>query len=812
MHQKSTAMIVSYNWICEYLPVKVSVAEMSQILTDIGLEVEHESSLRDQIPYLRNVLVAQVLELSKHPDADRLQVATVDTGTEQVQIVCGAPNIRQGAKVALAQVGAQLRSIRGEELTIKKAKIRGVQSYGMICSQSELGIADSHEGIWILPEDAELGQPLAEYLDLAQADTQFTIGLTPNRTDAMSHIGVARNVAAYLSFHRNAEILVQIPELNFPRNIDGAQMTIDIRDQQACPRYMGLLLNSIRVAPSPVWLQDKLRSVGVKPINNVVDITNFVLKECGQPLHAFDRQKIHGDTIIVRRAAEKEKISTLDGVERSLSSEDLLICDDQRALCMAGVYGGADSGVTMDTTELFLESAYFDATTIRRTSMRHHLRTDAATRYEKGVDVSMLRYALHRASLLLMELADAELVGPVTDEYPHPMEQQQVDFDVKKISDIIGKSYEPSDVIRLLKSLDFDLLSENGNQVQMAVPFALADVRQEADIAEEVLRIDGLNNIPLPNEMHYAPSSQSDTTRTQIKHRIRRQLMDQGLQEIMTNSIVNSQKLNQNEGLVKLLNSLTVELDVMRPDLLHSGLEALSYNLNRQASDLQFFEIGRSYRDLGDHKYAEQEILAIWATGNQRPSQWHHPEREMDLYALRSILDALLRSLGISRSQIEPDPDPIYGPESFLISTQGQSIARIYSPDMKTLKKFDIKKKVWVLELQLSSLYSLVMRHTEYRPLNKYPQVRRDLAFSIDRDAAYAKISDCIDQLGIEILRDYHLFDLYQGDKIEQNKKSLALNFIFEKSTATLTQEEVDAAVAKIVKQLQQNLGAELRN
>ncbi len=806
-------MIVSYNWICEYLPVDVGVEEMSEILTNIGLEVEKEQSLRAQIPYLEKVIVAQVLELEKHPDADKLQVAKVDTGEEQLQIVCGAPNIQKDAKVVLAQVGANLKTINDEEFKIKKAKIRGVESFGMICSEAELGIADSHDGIWILDEDAPVGEPIATYLNLAQADTQFTIGLTPNRTDAMSHIGVARNIAAYLSFHRNAEILVDIPELKFPRTeLDGESMKINIEDEQACARYMGLIMKDIQVQPSPKWLQDRLRSVDVKPINNVVDITNFVLKECGQPLHAFDRNKIQGSEIIVRKAADKEKITTLDGVERELTAEDLLICDQSRALCMAGVYGGQDSGVTDTTTTIFLESAYFDATTIRRTSMRHNLRTDAATRYEKGVDISMLRYALYRASIMLMELADAEIEGPVSDAYPKPMEQETVEFDINKISSIIGKDYDKKDVVRLLKSLDFDLISEGDSQVKMAVPFALSDVHMDADIAEEVLRIDGLNSIPLDGELNYSPSSRSDMTVTKLKNRLRKQLMDQGLQEIMTNSIVNSAKLETDENLVRLINSLTVELDVMRPDMLNSGLESLAYNLNRQATDLQFFEMARVYHDLGNHKYQEKEVLAMWVTGAQKPSQWHTKEEDFDLYAMRRIVNNLCRSFGINKTEIKADENNKYSAEAFIILSNGKKMAKIFSPNSKTLKAFDIKKKVWMLEMDLEVLFSMVLHKMHYKPLNKYPQVKRDLAFSIDRSSAYAKIEDCIDELNIAILQEYHLFDLYEGDKIEQDKKSLALNFIFEKSTATLTQEEVDAAVKKIVNKLQKNLGAELRN
>ncbi len=807
-------MKISYKWVLDYLPINIEPQEMENILTDVGLEVEHTESLRDQIPYLENVVVGKVLELSPHPDADRLRIAIVDVAEDEpLHIICGAPNIAQGIKVPVAKIGAQLRSLSGATLKIKKAKIRGVESYGMICSQEELGVGPASEGIWVLPEDATLGQAISEFLDLPNADTIYTIGLTPNRTDAMSHIGVASNIAAYLSFHRQAEIAAQQPALKFPTSLqEPSPFSVELEDAQDCPRYMGLRLTEVRVGESPLWIQEKLRSLGVKSINNVVDITNFVLKECGQPLHAFDRDKISGDKIIVRKATEGEKITTLDGEEQKLKPEDILICDKTKPLCIAGVYGGLGTGVTEETQEVFLESAYFDPTTIRRTSMRLGLRTDAAVRYEKGVDISMLRYALYRAALLLVEYADAVILGPVIDQYPSTMQQHEIEFSVERVNKIIGKNYQAKDLERLLKGLNFEIQESKATQLRVAVPFALHDVSGVADIAEEVLRIDGLNNIPMDTNMSIVPPSLSDYTKTQLLRDAQMYLSKAGFQEILTNSIVDSAYFGERKGLIHMINNLSANLDCMRPVMLHSGLEAIAYNLNRQQSRIRFFEIGKTYYQKSTGDYLETEYLSIWVAGYKNAPHWQTKQRSEDLYGLRAIVADFMAMLGISPLRITEALEQEYYLEQYSLSYGDQEAATIARVHPDLLQKFDIKTPVWYAQIPIDLLTQHLKTEVQYEPMSKFPAVQRDLALMVDRDLHYGLIEQEIQKLGIDTLKNIELFDLYEGDKIPQSKKSLAVSFWFESAVQTLTVEEVDASIKKVVTCLQQKFGAELRS
>lgn len=806
-------MKISHHWVQQYLPVEVGAEEMGKILTDTGLEVEHVDSLSSQIPYLENVIVGLVERLEAHPDADRLQVATVDVGDDEtLRIICGAPNIAEGVKVPVAKVGAHLRNLDGAMLKIKKAKIRGVESYGMICSEAELGIDDGDDGIWILPDDAPLGTSIAHYLDLENSDTIYTIGLTPNRTDAMSHIGVAINVAAYLSFHRNAQIEVQTPATKFPTSFsDTENIEVHIEDDQACPRYMGLVLKEVQVKESPQWIQNHLKAVGVKPINNVVDITNFVLKECGQPLHAFDKSKITGDQVIVRKAKNGEKITTLDGESRDLIEDDLLICNDQAPMCIAGVYGGIDSGVTGQTDTIFLESAYFDPTTIRRTSLRLNLRTDAATRYEKGVDISMLRYALYRAALLLQKYADAVIVNPLIDQYPRTIEQCEIDFKLEEIDNLIGKKYARKDVERLLKALHFDILSSDPEGLKVAVPFALHDVVSSADIAEEVLRIDGLNNIPMTNEMRLVPPRTEDFLKSRLVIELQNHLSSIGFMEIMTNSIVDSKYFPDEEQLVRMINNLSANLDVMRPTLLHSGLEAIAYNVNRQQDRLKFFEIGRTYLQKDVGQYIEEEKLGIWTMGTKQAIGWDSSDQKQDVYAMRAIIGQLLMKFGITVDRIEEEDIGHYYEESYVLKMGKLNLATIAKVSSKVLKGFDLKQDVWYAELKIKNLLEHQKKSVQYKAVSKFPSVKRDLALLLDQKVEYRNIQKSVDDLRLNLLREYGLFDIYEGDKIPENKKSLAMSFIFESDQRTLTIEEVDESLGKIVNCLQEKLGAELR-
>ncbi len=795
------------------MPIEIEASEMETILTDVGLEVEHVESLRDQIPYLDKVVVGEVLELNVHPDADKLRIATVNVGAEEnLQIICGAPNVASGIKVAVAMVGAQIKSSQGDRLKIKKAKIRGVESFGMICSEEELGLGTANEGIWILPEDAQVGQPLSDYLDLENADTVYTIGLTPNRTDGMSHIGVANNIVAYLSFHRQAELSTEVPKLKFPTTLrDENKLSVSIEDAQACPRYMGLLLKEIKVGPSPDWIQAKLKSVGVKPINNVVDITNFVLKECGQPLHAFDKDKINGDKVIVRKAKNGETITTLDEKEQKLTTEDLLICDQSGGMCIAGVYGGLNSGVTEATQNVFLESAYFDPTTIRRTSMRLGLRTDAAVRYEKGVDISMLRFALYRTALLLQEYADAVIVGPVLDQYPSVISQQEIEFSIEKVNRIIGKEYQPKDVERLLKGLEFEILDSEKSNMKVAVPFALTDVSTVYDIAEEVLRIDGLNNVPMEEDMRIVPPSMQDFTKTKLLRNIQQYLSADGLTEILTNSIVDSKHFGETGGLVHMINNLSENLDVMRPSMLHSGLEVISYNQNRQQERLRLFEIGKTYHQKKPGKYVEKEFVSIWLTGTKHSPHWSQQTTKEDLFDLRAVATKIFGLFGIQNLKLSEGDSFAYYIENYSLKRGKIEFATLGKVHPKLLKMFDLKSDVWYAEIPMERLLENQKTEVSYKPVSKFPSAQRDLAIVVDKEVLYGDLEKAVNGLSISTLRDVSLFDLYQGDKIPKNKKSLAMSFLFESPDRTLTVEEVDQSVGKIVNCFQEKFDAELR-
>ncbi|MDE3143185.1 MAG: phenylalanine--tRNA ligase subunit beta, partial [Bacteroidota bacterium] len=612
-------MTISYNWLSEYLPETIDPERLSKILTSIGLEVESLEKYESIKGGLEGLLIGEVLECEQHPNADKLKVTKVNTGKEILQIVCGAPNVAKGQKVVVATVGTTIYPVGGESITMKVAKIRSVESFGMICAEDEIGLGSSHAGIIILPEDVVVGTPALNYFN-PYNDWIYEIGLTPNRMDAMSHLGVARDVCAYLTHHNKKETKVKSPFNNsFKADNNSLQFKVTIENEEACPRYSGTTISGVTVAPSPQWLKDKLTAIGLRSINNIVDITNFILHETGQPLHAFDADEIAGQHVIIKNLPAQTSFITLDEKERKLSANDLMICNgNSEPMCIGGVFGGLHSGVKETTKNIFLESACFDSTAIRKTSVQHGLRTDAATRFEKGVDISNTVNVLKRAALLIKEIAGGEISSDVIDVYPKPKEKTQVAIKYHYLKKLSGKNYHQDAITRILTSLGFEVIKEGIDELWVAVPFSKPDISLPADIVEEILRIDGLDNIDIPTSITISPSVEVAGLKETLKEKISNYLVGLGFNEIFTNSITNSKYFGEEvlQSTVKMINNLSAELDVLRPSMLETGLEIIAYNINRKNNNLQFFEFGKTYAGKEVGHYKEDEHLALYLTGS----------------------------------------------------------------------------------------------------------------------------------------------------------------------------------------------------
>jgi len=810
-------MRISWNWLRTLIDTDtLSPREAADILTSTGLEVESVETVESIPGMLAGVVVGEVLICAKHPDADRLQICTVDIGAgEPSQIVCGAPNVAAGQKVLVATVGTTLHPTGGEAFTIKKAKIRGVESNGMICAADELGLGTDHAGVMVLDASAKTGTPAAEQLQL-KSDHVLEIGLTPNRSDALGHWGVARDLIAALNHRTGSKHHVLLHSVEAFKQDDHARSTtVEVQAPDAAPRYAGVTLTNISSAPSPAWLQERLKSIGLKPINNVVDVTNFVQHELGQPLHAFDADKLKGGKVIVRKAHAGEHLITLDDKDRTLDTEDLLIADAEKGATLAGVFGGADSGVSASTTSIFLESACFDAVTIRRTARRHGLNTDASFRFERGVDPEITVYALKRAALLLKEVAGAKISSAIID-IAQPRPWAEVDLHFATVDRLCGVAIEPDSVVRILEMLDCRISARTVQKVHVHVPPYRVDVLREADLVEEVLRIHGFDRVPIPERLMVPAVQQPETTSEGFRQRLAQHLAARGFREVMTPSLVNGGrtvklKAAEEEALVRLKNPLSAELDVMRPTMLFGLLQSAAHNMARQHRDLRLFEKGRTYF-VANGKVIEEERVALLITGKRGTENWRSADRKTEFADVKEELELLLQRMGVGmNTKYSVIESPLLA-SAAEVKVGKKIVAMLGEVAAHIAKAFDVDQPAYYAELHDETLVALLRdQRTKYQEVSKFPAVRRDLSLLLDRSVAYAQLEQIAYQAERKLLRAVDLFDVYEGDKLPAGKKSYALSFILQDSEKTLTDEQVEKAMGRIRGAMAKEVGAELR-
>jgi len=807
-------MTISYKWLLDYLPIELDTEKISFILNSIGLEVERLDKYESVKGSLVGLIIGEVLEVEKHPNADKLSLTKVNIGAEiPLNIVCGAPNVGVGQKVVVAPVGATIYPTNGESITMRLAKIRGYESQGMICAEDEIGLGSSHNGILILENSAVPGSLAADYFS-TYSDYIFEIGLTPNRSDAMSHLGVARDICAYLSHHENKQFEVVAP---YPNNfVEKTQdlIQIQVEDTEACPRYSGICINNVTIKPSPNWLIERLKAIGVRPINNVVDVTNYVLHETGQPLHAFDAEKIIGNKIIVQKLPTGTKFISLDEKERQLNEDDLVICDgDSNPMCIAGVFGGFGSGVTSNTTKLFLESASFNAGMIRKTSFRHNLRTDAATHFEKIVDISNTVRVLERATQLIIEVSGGHIASGVSDNYPNPLEQKTVGIKYAFLHQLSGKNYAPETIARILTSLGFGIVHQTPEELTVSVPFHKTDISLPADLAEEIMRIDGFDNIEIPTAITITPAVETKWRTAVLKEKISVVLTGLGFNEIMNNSITNSAFLAENEKAtaVKMMNNLSVELDVLRTSMLEPGLLTILHNINRRNNSLSLFEFGKTYSQTAQGKYHEEEHLALFVTGRKREENWHIQKETVDIYFIKGLVNNLLQQIGVTQ-QIVVKSEHSKLDQMLTFQVGNTTIATIGKVKKDFSAKFDIKQDVFYADLLWETCMQIIENQSlAYQELSKYPSVQRDLAFVIDSNLPYSDIEANVKSIKLPKLRHIKLFDVFESEKLGKGKKSMALNFTFQDEEKTMLDKEIDSMMQSIITSLEKNLNAEIR-
>ena len=820
-------MNISYNWLKKYIAADLSAEAMATILTDIGLEVESFEKIETVRGGLQGVVVGEVLTCEKHPDADKLHVTTVDLGDgAPTQIVCGAPNVAAGQKVVVATINTMLYPTgEAEGFKIKKSKIRGVESLGMLCAEDEIGIGTSHDGIIVLPNDVPAGTPARDYYQI-EDDYLLEIGLTPNRADAMSHYGVARDLAVYLQANGIPHRLV-LPDVSaFREGISDKEVAVEVLNTEAAPRYMGITVTGVKVAESPEWLQNRLRSIGLNPHNNIVDITNFILHEVGQPLHAFDAGKIKGGKVIVRTCPEGTPFVTLDGVERKLSDKDLMICDTEKPMCIAGVFGGLDSGVTETTTDVFIESAYFNPVWIRKSAKRHGLSTDASFRFERGIDPEIAPYALKRAALLMVELAGGKVSSPVTDLYPVPVRPFRFDISLSRVKRLMGKDVPDETIRRIILALDIKIEKEDGDTLGVAVPPYRVDVQREADLVEDILRIYGYNNIEIPQQVHSTLSYAPNPDRDKVTNVVADLLTANGFNEIMSNSLT---KASYYDGLagypaehcVRILNPLSNDLSVMRQTLLFNALEAVQLNVNHRNADLKLYEYGNCYfydpakkEEGGLAPYSERAKVSMTVTGNDRQPSWNVAAQPAGFFTLRAMAEkAMLRfGLDLNAAETEPLESDLYS-EAIVCRWNGKKLLEMGIVSKKIRSLFDIKADVYYAELDFDTLVRITRNHSvTVSELSKYPEVRRDLALLVDKEVTFSRLYSIARSTEKKLLRSVSLFDVYEGDKLPEGKKSYALSFILEDTTKTLTDSAIDRAMSNLIRAFEQHAGAEIRS
>ena len=813
-------MKLSYSWLQEYLKCDLSPEQVAEAMTSIGIEVDSVET-QEVIPGgLKGVVVAQVLTCEPHPDSDHLHVTTVSDGSpEPVQVVCGAPNVAAGQKVLFATLGTVLPG----DFKIKKSKIRGVESFGMICAEDELGIGTSHDGIMVLPESAVPGTPAKEYLQLKD-EAVIEYEITANRIDAASHWGVARDLYAYL---KSRDIPCQLckPSVEAFKEGSGEAIPVEVLDEAGAPRYVGITVKGVKVAPSPQWLQDRLLSIGLKPINNVVDISNFVLFETGQPLHTFDAAKVQGK-VIVRRAAEGEPIRTLDGLDRKLAACDMVIANASGAMCIAGVFGGEESGVTESTVDVFIEGAYFDPGSIRKTAKSQQISTDASFRFERGADPDAALYAAKRAALLILELAGGEVVGKVQECYPQPIGRAQIDLDYSRMEAFIGKKIGHDTIQKILEGLNYQFLQRREGGALVAAPSYMVDVTRECDVVEEVLRIYGYNNIELPQNLRMSvnPSQQPDPEAT--RNSISNWLAANGFVETMNNSLTKEDYYTKLETFpaercVHIVNPLSQDLNVMRQTLLLNGLEVVAYNLNRQATSLKFFEYGSVYQRLPETDgttlagYEEHRCFSLFLSGTP-DKVWRNPAQKSHFFLLKGYVEALMARYRIDVTSMVQGVAPAdlfsEGISWSLPGKEPKLLATLGSLNPVLCKRFGIKQPVFAAEINWEVLFSLIKRDKfSFKELPRFPEVRRDLALLLDEHVSYADVRKVALKAGRKLIKSVSLFDVYRGEKILFGKKQYALSFVLQDPDHTLTDAEVDRTMDSVLKALETELGAILR-
>ena len=822
-------MNISYKWLKRYIDFDLQPKELAAALTSLGLEcdtVEEVESIRGG---LRGIVIGKVLTCEDHPNSDHLHITTVDLGNgEPTQIVCGAANVAAGQTVVVATVGTKLYN-GDEEFQIKKSKIRGVESFGMICAEDEIGIGTSHDGIMVITDDVAPGTPAAEYFNI-ESDYMLEVELTPNRVDGASHIGVARDLKAWLRQNKQSDTEVMMPSVEkFASNKDSKGATIEVVDKQACPRYSGITIRGVKVAESPEWLKNLLLTTGQRPINNIVDITNFILLGIGQPLHCFDLAKVKDEKIVVRTCPAGTKFTTLDGVERTLDSADLMICDVEKPMCIAGVFGGMDSGVTETTTDVFVESAYFNPTRVRKTARRHGLNTDASFRYERGTDPNITIYAAKLAALLIQEVAGGEICGELQDIYPERIEPFKVALDLNYCRNLIGKNISDDEIRNILISLEIKVVAEDNNVWNLEVPTYRVDVQRPCDIVEEILRVYGYNNVEFDLEMHANLSQKGNTDESnKLQNLIAEQLTANGFNEIMNNSLSAIGYYEDNsvypiENAVRLMNPLSNDLCVMRQTLLYGGLESISHNINRKASTLSFYEFGNTYSKNPQKEstaesplapYAEELKLALFMTGDKVSASWNSKATPIDVFDLKSVVINVLNRLGVYNQNVvmTQSSNDIFAAKLDIATRSGKYLGELGILRRDLLKKFDINQEVLFAELAWNQIFKLAVKvKTTYTPLPKTQPVRRDLALLIDNSISFAQVEDVIRNSERKLLRSVGLFDVYEGKNLEPGKKSYAVNIILQDDEKTLQDKQIDAVMQKIITNLQKQLNAQLR-
>jgi phenylalanyl-tRNA synthetase beta chain len=814
-------MKISYNWLSKYIKTDLNINQISEILTDIGLEVEVVEKFESLKGGLEGIVIGEVLEKSQHPNADKLSLTKVHVGNNVIlPIVCGAPNVAAGQKVVVATENAVLYPVNGESFTIKKAKIRGEESIGMICAEDEIGLGESHAGIIILPSHVEVGTPAAKYFDI-YVDYIFEIGLTPNRSDAISHYGVARDLAAAINSRNIAKAELLLPNVEAFKANNSEGTSIEVKDVANCPRYSGINISNITVAESPAWLKNNLKAIGLKPINNIVDITNYVMHEIGQPLHAFDTDKITGNKVIVRPALESEVFITLDEVERKMLSSNLMIANEKEGMCVAGVFGGIKSGIKNETKNVFLESAYFNPVSIRKTSKYLGLKTDASFRYERTTDPEITIFALKRAALLMQEIAGGEISSSLKDIYPVKIEQKEVLLHLKNVEKIIGKRIEKEQIKTILSNLEIVVVKEEEDRFLLNIPTFKADVNREIDVIEEIARIYGYNNIEIPEKLVGTIAYAQKPDKEYVLNEMANILSHSGFNEMMNNSLTKAQNnIGVKESLVQIQNPLSSDLNVMRNNLLFSGLEVIKRNTNHKRADLKLFEIGKTYHfdneKEGFKKFSEKESLSLFVTGKDLEKSWFNlKEQSSNFFILKNHVYNLIRrfvgvSTKIEEESIENNADFDFG---LSININKRNLVNLGKVNAQLLKKADLDQEVFAAVFDITAFLNIInTQKITAKEIIKFPAVKRDLAMLVDKEISFKQIKEVAQKTENQLLKSIHIFDIYEGKNIEQGKKSYAVSFVLQDENKTLTDAAIEKTMSKLQEQLSKQLKAEVRS